>query len=78
MDGERRRELLEVRSRAREAADALGVRAAEVVELTKRIEDLTGGTPGWYPGMRARVEAGETLRQVRTLMRTLEGFGEGS
>jgi hypothetical protein len=76
VDDERRRELLEIRGRAREAAEALEARAAEVLELTKRIEDLTDGTPGWYPGMRARVEAAEALRQVRVLVRTLEGLDE--
>lgn len=44
----------------REAAEALEVRAVEVLELTKLIEELTGGTPEWYAGM--RVEAAETVR----------------
>ena len=72
MDDEWRRELLEIRGRALEASEALEVQAAEVLDLTKRIEELTDGTPGWYTGMRTRVEAAETLRQTRVLVRTLE------
>lgn len=64
-------ELGEVRARALEASEALEAQAAEVLALAKRIENLTGGTPGWYAGMRTRVEAGETLRQVLVLVRTL-------
>lgn len=68
---ERQQELRELHGRARKAAEALEVRAAEVLELTERIEALTGGTSGWYPGMRTRVEAAETARQVRVLLRAL-------
>lgn len=64
-------ELGEVRTRVLEASRELEAQASEVLELGKRIEELTDGTPGWYPGMRARVEAAETLRQVRVLVRTL-------
>lgn len=71
MDDEWRRELLEIRGRALEASEALEVQAAEVLDLTKRIEELTEDTPGRYPGMRARVEAAETVRQVRVLVRAL-------
>ncbi len=77
MDDERRRELLEIHARAREAAEALEAQAAEVLELAKRIEELTEGTPGWYPGMRTRVEAAEALRQARVLVRAL-GDWDGS
>ncbi len=68
---ERQQELRDLHGRAREAAEALEVRAAEVLELTERIEALTGGTTGWYRGMRTRVEAAETLRQTRVLLDTL-------
>lgn len=43
-----------------------------MLELTERIEALTGGTTKWYGGMRTRVEAREALRQARVLVRTLE------
>jgi len=73
---ERRRELREVHGRMREAAEALEVRAVEVLELTKLIEELTGGTPEWYAGM--RVEAAETVRQARVLARTLGPLDEST
>ncbi len=76
MNAERAEELGEVRARAREAAEALEARAADVKELTKRIEDLTEGTPSWYSGMRTRVEAAEALRLARVLARTLEELDE--
>lgn len=65
-------ELGEVRDRVREAAGSLEAWAVEVLKLTKKIEDLTGGTPGWYAGMRTRVEAAETLCQARVLVRAME------
>ncbi len=71
MSEERAEDLGEVRARAVRASEALEAQAAEVLELAKRIEELTNGTPGWYPGMRARVEADETVRQVRVLVRAL-------
>ncbi len=52
--------------------------AAEVLEMTREIEALTEGTPGWYRGMRTRVEAAETLWQARVLLDTLEEFCKGS
>ena len=64
MSGEQAEGLGGVRARAREAAEALEAQAAGTLELTRRIEDLTGGTPEWYTGMRARVEAAEALRQA--------------
>lgn len=77
MDDERRSELRETHGKAHEAAEDLKAQAAEVLELVKRIEELTDGTPGWYTGMRTRVEARETLRQVRVLARALGHLGEG-
>lgn len=71
MSEERAEELGEVRARALKASRKLEVRAAEVLELTERIEALTGGTTGWYRGMRTRVEAAEALRQTRVLLDTL-------
>ncbi len=64
-------ELGEVRAKALEASGELEARAAEVLELAKRIEELTDGTSGWYPGMRTRVEAEETVRQACLLLRAL-------
>lgn len=52
MSEERGEELGEVRAKALEASGELEARAAEVLELAKRIEELTDGTPGWYPGMK--------------------------
>ena len=71
MSDERAEKLGEVRARALEASEAMEVQAAEVLDLTKRIEELTDGTPGWYPGMRTRVEAAEARRQAHVLVRTL-------
>ena len=71
MSDELAEELVEFRARAREASGELEARAAEVLGLAKRIEELTHNTSGWYPGMRARVEAAETARQVRVLLRAL-------
>ncbi len=72
MSDEQAEKHRKVCARMREAAEALEARAAEVLELTKKIENLTGGTPGWYAGMRTRVEAVETLRQARVLLNALE------
>ncbi len=72
MSDEREEELGEVRASAREASEALEARAGEVLRLTERIQELTDGTPGWYRGMRTRVEAAEALRQARVFVRTLE------
>lgn len=72
MSDERAEELGKVRAGAREAAEALEARAAEALELTKKIENLTGGAPGWYAGMRTKVEAMEALRQARVLLDALE------
>ncbi len=72
MDDEaRRRELLDTHGRAHKTAQALETHAAEVLRLTREIEALTDGTPGWYRGMRTRVEAGAALWQVRVLLDTL-------
>ncbi len=78
MSEEQAEELGEIRARAREAAEALERRSVEVLELTRRIETLTGGTGEWYPGMRMRVEAQEALRQARVVVRALEDSDEGA
>ncbi len=78
MSEDHRLRLRETHRRACEAARALEAHAAEVLRLTKEIEALTDGTPGWYRGMRTRVEAAETLWQARVLVRTLEEFCKGS
>lgn len=71
MSKEGTEELGKVCAGAREASVELEARAAEVLVLAKRIEELTHSTSGWYPGMRTRVEAAETARQVRVLLRAL-------
>lgn len=76
MRDEQAEDLGKVRGKAREAADALKVQAADALALTRQIEDLTGGTSEGYAGMRTRVEAAEALRQARLLVRTLEHLDE--
>ncbi len=61
-----------------EAAESLEAQGSEVLQHTKKIENLTGGAPGWYAGMRTRVEAGAPQRQARVLMGTREKLEEGS
>ncbi len=78
MSEDHRLQLRETHHRARDTARALEAYAAEVLRLTREIEALTDGTPGWYRGMRTRVEAAETLWQARVLVRTLEEFRKGS
>lgn len=78
MHDERAEGVGEIHGKAREAAAALEARSADRLELTKRIEELTSGAPGWYAGMRTRVEAGATQRQARVPMGTLEKLDEGS
>ena len=78
MSEEQAENLGEVRARAREVAEALEGRAAEALELTERIEALTGGTSDSYAGIRTRVEAAEALRQARVLVRTLDILDERS
>ena len=78
MSDEREEELGEVRARAREASEALEARAVEALQLARRIQELTNGTPGWYRGMRTRVEAAEVLRQARVFVRTLEDLDKGA
>ena len=48
------------------------------MEFTNRIEEFTGGTPGWYAGMMTKVDVTETVRQVRVLACALEKLDEGS
>lgn len=76
--GKRRQEIRQLHDRARQAAEALKAHAEEVLEATQRIEDLTDGTPEWYPGMCANVEAQATMRQARALVRTLEQVDEST
>lgn len=71
-----RRELRELHGKARESAEALKAQTEEILELAKRIEDLTDGTPAWYAGMRTRVEAGTTTWQARVLLDTLAELEE--
>jgi hypothetical protein len=46
------------------AVDALQTQAAEVHEMTERLEHLTKGTPVWYAGTQAKVEASAALEQA--------------
>ena len=50
-------ELVELYGETTVAADALQAQAAEVHEMTERLEHLTKDTPAWYAGTRAKVEA---------------------
>lgn len=68
VDGGERTDLREVYAEARAAA--------EVLELTKRIEYLAAGTTARCPGMRTRIEAGAMARQVRDLLRALGELGK--
>lgn len=78
MDDGRRTEIQELQGKAREATEALEARGAEVLELTKRLENLTVDTRARYPGVRTRVEAAEALRQARVLVRTLGHLDEST
>ena len=40
--------LVDLYNQTRDAADALHARAAGIVDLTKRLEELTKDTPAWY------------------------------
>ena len=62
--------------RADEEANALLVQAAEVYEMTKRIEDLTKDTTISYAGLRVRVEARSVWEQASDLRRELEEMGK--
>lgn len=68
MDGQERSDLRGLYVEARGAA--------EILELTKRIEELAAGTSSGYPCMRVRVEAGATLRQTRDLLRAVKELGK--
>jgi hypothetical protein len=52
------------------------VQAAELLEMTERLEDLTEDTPAWYAATRSKVAAGATLEQAEELRRVLEELGE--
>jgi hypothetical protein len=41
------------------------------------IEELAKGTPAWYAGTRAKVEARADLEQAEELRRVLEDLGRG-
>jgi hypothetical protein len=73
MEGE---ELERLRVEIEEAADALRAKAAEVHQLTQRLEALTKDTPAWYAGTRAKVEVRATLEQAVELRRVREVLGE--
>ena len=62
--------------RADEEANALLVQAAEVYEMTKRIEDLSKDTTISYSGLRVRVEARAAFEQAGDLRRVLEEMGK--
>jgi hypothetical protein len=47
-----------------QSPNALHALAEEIQVLTQRLEELTKGTPAWYAGTRARVEARATLEQA--------------
>jgi hypothetical protein len=51
MDGESRAELYD---QTKDAAYRLRTQAAEIHELTKRLEELAKDTPAWYAGTRSR------------------------
>ncbi len=74
MSAEQAGDLGEVRARTRETVEAMQAQASEALELTRRIGKLTGGTSSSYAGMRTRVEARETLRQLLVVVRV---FAEG-
>jgi hypothetical protein len=67
MDAKTRAKVAELQAHAHEAADALRTQAAELHELTKRLEDLTQHTPAWYATTRTKVEARATLEQAEEL-----------
>jgi hypothetical protein len=69
-------DLVDLHNRTREAADNLQAKAAEIHELTKRLEELTKDTEAWYTATRARVEARATLDQAEEVRRVLEELGE--
>ncbi len=84
MRDERAEDLGEVRARAREAVETFETQATEILELAKRIEDLTDGTrhdPALQPGTdrgqgqqaQARKAFDVRARQVRSVeaLRTL-------
>jgi hypothetical protein len=72
MDGE---DLAKLHDETEAAADVLSAKAAEIHDLAKRLEDLAEGTPAWYAGTRARVEARAALEQAEELRRVLEQMG---
>jgi hypothetical protein len=55
-------ELAKLHREIEAAADALRAKAAEIHGLAQRIEELIGGTPAWYAGTRAKVEAKAVLQ----------------
>lgn len=69
-------DLAEAYDRARDATRELRARAEEALNLAQQLEELTKGTPAWYAGTRARVEARATLEQTEELRRVLEELGE--
>ena len=68
--------LANLYGRARHATRALNAQAAEVHDLTKRLEKLMEGTPAWNAGTKAKVEARAALEQAEELKRVLEELGK--
>jgi hypothetical protein len=60
-------ELVDLYTRTQNAAQALHAQAAEIHELTKRLEELTKYTPARYATTRAKVEARAALEQTEEL-----------
>ncbi len=73
MDGEN---LADFYNRTHEATNTLRAQAAEIHEITQRLEDLTQDGPAWYAATRARVEAKVALEQAEELRRALEELRE--
>ena len=69
-------DLVELYQRTQDAARRLEAEAAEIHELTKRLETLTKDTPAWFAGTRVRVEASSALEHMEELSRVLEELGE--
>lgn len=69
-------DLAELYGEPKTTADILNTKAAKILELAQRLEELTKDTPASYTGIRAKVEARATLEQSRELGRVLEDLGK--
>jgi hypothetical protein len=76
MDTEKEAELVRLYIQADEEANALHVKATEVYEMAKRIEDLTKDSTIRYAGLRVRVEARAAFEQAEDLCGALEEMGK--